>query len=173
MRIKPFLLNLPGQCTHQIFVKPYWKCRRHFYAIGKSLSAQNLWQVLRVSDHPSEEDWNLYQSFCQHCHVPSSSSSTTHDYWSFQQRTSFASISAELWWMSSLPWGWSWGRCDQDAYSTFVTFGVSLMQGDLMFSCSLVQFWWFIWGLIELIVWIAWGLCMVNILHCVKCWPMV
>lgn len=48
--------------------------------------------------------------------------------------------------------GLSWGRCDQDAYSTFVTFGVSLMQGDVMFSCSSVQFWWFIWGLIELIV---------------------
>lgn len=48
--------------------------------------------------------------------------------------------------------GLSWGRCNQDAYSTFVTFGVSLMEGDLMFSCLLVQFWWLIWGLIKLIV---------------------
>lgn len=26
----------------------------------------------------------------------------------------------------------SWGRCDHEAYSTFVTFGVSFMQGDIM-----------------------------------------
>lgn len=67
--------------------------------------------------------------------------------------------------------GLSWGRCDQDAYSTFVTFGVSLMQGDLMFSCSLGQFWWFLWGLDWVnCLWITWGLYMVNILHCVKGW---
>lgn len=28
----------------------------------------------------------------------------------------------------------SWGRCDEEAYSTFVTFEVSFMQGNLMFG---------------------------------------
>ncbi len=58
-----------------------------------------------LSVHPNEKDSNLYQTFCQRCHVPSSFSSTTHDYWSFQQRSSFPLIFSELWWMSSLVGG--------------------------------------------------------------------
>lgn len=103
MGIERFLLNLHAHTTG--FCPAVWRMLPSFHSIRKKLSNLNLWQLLRVGNHPSEEDWNPYKTFCQHCHVPSSFSSTTHDYWSFQQRTSFVLIFAELWWMSSQPRG--------------------------------------------------------------------